>query len=353
MKKTTKVQKTTVKIIISAIIAASIYTAIEYFHIGDYMMYGVWMAASWIPTTLDSPVHGSSPLLQPLQVVALLAPAIIIGFILAIFKQQTPFRTALISTMVAYFISKVVDAFFFTTWIDELIAPFLAMFVGYTLAYLLVRKITKPVLTWAIILSLVLLNLFAIPHITRSISKPITDARQANELSSAIKDTKFTTYYPSYIPEGLEATKAKLEGYHNSSYQHQRVSYNVGKLEFMISEKLKNQEQVFNKADNCDISSIWFEMRSKSEISQAKINQSRDNLTICRVLGKTDDGYEVYVKANKSQFEFYYMEIDGTIVVMQHDKLTKPRYANDFENEVLKIFNSLDKLDTSKLTAGY
>ena len=353
MKKTTKIQKTTVKIIISAIVAASIYSAIQYFHIGDYMMYGVWMAASWAPTTSGSPVHGTSLLLQPLQVVALLAPAIIIGFIFAIFKQQTPFRTAFISTMVAYFISKIVDAFFFTTWVDELIAPFLAMFVGYILAYLLVRKITKPVLTWAIILSLVLLNLFAIPHITKSISKPITDARQANELSSAVKDMKFTTYYPSYIPEGLETTKAKLEGYHSSAWQHQHVSYSVGKLEFMISEKLKNQEPVFNKTDNCDISAVWSTMRSKSEISQAKIDQSRDNLTICRMLGKTDDGYEVYIKANKSQFESYYMEIGDTIIVMQHDKLTRPRYANDFEKEVLKIFNSMDKLDTSKLTAGY
>jgi hypothetical protein len=121
----------------------------------------------------------------------------------------------------------------------------------------------------------------------------------------------------------------------------------------MISEKLKNQEPVFNKTDNCDISAIRFEMRSNSEVRQAIIDRSRDNLSICQMLGKTDSGHEVYIEANKSQFEFYYMEVDGTIIVMQHDKLLKPRYADDFEKEVLKIFNSMEKLDTSKLTAGY
>lgn len=353
MKKTTKIQKPTIKIIIGAIIAASIYGAIEYFHIGDYMMYGVWMALSWIPAAAGAPATGTNLLMQPLQVVALLAPAIIIGFILAVSKQQAPFRIAFMSAMVAYFISKIIDAYFFITWIDEFVAPLIAMFIGYILAYLLVRKITKPIFIWIIVIALVLLNLFAIPFITRAISKPITDDRQASELSSAIKEMKFTPYYPAYIPEGLEATKAKLEGYHNSTWQHQHVSYNVGKLEFMISEKLKNQEPIFNKTDNCDISAIWFAMDNKAEISQAEADKSRDNLAVCRVLGKTDDGHEVYIKANRSQFESYYMEIDGTIIVMHHDKLLRPRYAADFEKEVLKIFNSMKKLDTSELAAGY
>ena len=354
MKRLPKLQNTTPKIIVSAVIIAGIYVAIEYFHLDDYMMYGLWMAASWIPATIMStPARGASLLMQPLQVIALLAPGIITGFTLAIFKQRAAFRVAFISTMIAYFISKVAAAFLLSAWISGLVVPFIAMLVGYAVAYLLVRRITRPVFSWLIIIALVLVNLLAIPIITRAISKPITDARQANELSLAVKDMKFTAYYPSYIPKGLGATQAKFEGYHNSKYQHPHVSYTVGKLEFMVSEKLKNQEPVFNKTDNCDVSAIWSAMRTKAEISQAEADKSRDNLAICRVLGKTDNGHEVYVKANKSQFKFYYMEVDGTIIAMEHDTAPKPRYADDFEKEVLKIFNSMEKLDTSKLVGGY
>lgn len=354
MKRLPKLHNTTTKLIVSAVIIASIYTAIEYFHIDDYMMYGLWMVASWIPAAImNTPPRGASLLMQPLQVVALLAPGIIIGFILAIFKKQAAFRVAFISTMIAYFISKVATAFLLSAWISGLVIPFVAMFVGYIIAHLSVRRITKPVFSWLIIIALVLLNLLAIPLITRAISKPITDARQANELSLAIKDMKFTAYYPGYIPQSLEATKAKFEGYHNPKYQHPHISYTVGKLEFMVSEKLKSQDPIFNKTDNCDISAIWSAMRTKAEISQAEADKSRDNLVICRVLGKTDDGHEVYVKANKSQFKFYYMEVDGTIIAMEHDTARKPRYADDFEKEVLKVFNSMEKLDTSKLVAGY
>jgi hypothetical protein len=121
----------------------------------------------------------------------------------------------------------------------------------------------------------------------------------------------------------------------------------------MISEKLKNQDSVFNKTDNCDISAIWFEMRTKDAISDTRAASSRDNLVGCRLLGKTDDGREIYIKANKSQFEFYYMEIDNTIVVMQHDKSSRPRYTEDFKNEVLKLYNGMKRMEGADLKPGY
>ncbi|MNI75485.1 hypothetical protein D3C73_1316400 [compost metagenome] len=121
----------------------------------------------------------------------------------------------------------------------------------------------------------------------------------------------------------------------------------------MVREKLKNQDEIFNKTDNCDISTIWLAMGSKNEINPAEIANSRDNLSICRLLGKTDDGHDVYIKASKSQFVFYYMEINGTIIVANHDTAPQSRYSTDFEKEVLKMFNSMKPLGPSGLTAGY
>lgn len=347
-------ENNTKKAVLTILAIMAIYIAIHYLRLEEYATYGILIGISWLASSFsDSSNQLSLSLTYLGQLISVLAPGVIIGFLLTILKQQHAFRLGFATTLIAYFIVKIAEILLSMSFVNEFVIQSLAILLACTIALLLVKRVMKPSIIWPIIIGVALINVFAIPHITNAISKPIVENKQANELSEATAKMKFTAYYPNYIPDSLNVSEVKLEGYHNPQYQHQRVSYEVGKLEFVISEKLKNQEQVFNKTDNCDISAIWFEMRSKSEISQTMVNRSRDNLAICRMLGKTNDGHEVYIEANKSQFEFYYEEIDGTIIVMQHDTSPRPRYADDFEKEVLKVFNSMKALNSSRLTAGY
>lgn len=353
MKNTLTIKHPIGKFLIWAGIATGLYAAITYFHLDDYMMYGTGMIIGWAVSPLGASSDGLSFLRQPLTLIPLLAPGLVIGFLLTIAKQQHPFKVAFLGTMIAYFIIKVINAYQFYPWNAAVTIPLLAMLVGYSVAYLVVRWIRNAILVWLLVIALAAVNILAVPSLTRSISQPIAKAKQAAKLSEAAQALKFTAYYPHYTPAGLQMMPAKLEGYNYSAFQHTHVSYGAGRLEFMVSEKLKNQDQVFNKTDNCDISAIWFAMRSKNEINPTKIADSRDNLSVCRLLGKTDSGHDVYIKASKSQFVFYYMEVNGTIIVANHDTAPKSRYSEDFEQEVFKIFNSMKALDPSKLTAGY
>lgn len=341
------------KFLIWAGIAAGLYAAIAYFNLDDYMMYGIGLIIGWVSSLIGTPSNGLTFLQQPLALLQIVAPGLMIGFLLTIARQRNSFRIAFLGTMIAYFIVKVTDAYQFYPWNAAVTIPFLAMLVGYSIVYLVVRWIRNAIVVWLLVIALAAVNILVVPSLTRSISQPITKAKQAAKLSEAAQALKFTAYYPDYTPAGLQTTPAKLEGYNYSAFQHTHVSYSTGKLEFMVSEKLKDQDQVFNKTDNCDIGAIWFAMRSKNEINPAEIANSRDNLSICRLLGKTDSGHDVYIKASKSQFVFYYMEINGTIIVANHDTAPQSRYSTDFEKEVLKMFNSMKPLGPSGLTAGY
>jgi len=338
---------------LSTILVAGAYVVIQYFAIGSFFSAGVWMIVGSVLTVFGEVSTVSIPFAYATPLLVLIAPALIIGFFLAIFKQSYAFRIAFLSSMMAYFIASLFTFLAFYVPTIKLVIYFVTMAIAYVLSLLIIKKISRPLIVWAMIIGFAAVNVIVVPMITNATVRPIAEKRQMDELSSALDDLRFIVYYPTYIPDGLTATDAKLEGYHNTSYQHKHVSYEIGKVEVMISEKLKNQESVFNKKDNCDISAIWLEMRTKDEITQNRAQKSRDNLAPCHKIGTTDDGQEVYRESNNGQFEFYYAEIDETIIVMQHDKLPKPRYADDFEKEIMKVVNSMESLDYSRIKSGY
>ena len=354
MKNKSKQQNTIKKLLISAAVVAVIYTLIHYLYLPNHMMYGIWIAIGSLLYTVTPEPSLSISFAYASQFSMLLAPTLILGFVLAVFRQSSPFKVAFISTMITHPVLAIAGIFLSSVWIERFIVPLFAMFAAYILTILLLKRVNKSIFIWAIAVSLFAMNLTITPMVANRLSRSMAEDQQTKDLELAVKNIKFTAYYPSYVPEGLAASDAKLEGYRDRRYQHQHVSYQIGKLEIMMSEKLKNQDAVFNKTDNCDISSIMFEMKTKDEIPRARVERSRDNLSVCRVLGATQQGYNVYVEANsRSQFEFYYMEIDNTVVVMQHNKLLKPRYPEGFENEILKIYNSMNPIENSSLKPQY
>jgi len=337
-------------------IIVAISLAIAYLNLAQYIAMFIWMVYTWLMSnifaSIASPLLASGLILLQ-KAIVLLIPGLILGFILKLFKIKDAFKLGFIVSLIAACIAPILAIFMHGSVIIQFFSLFISQIIAAVVGVLCAPRITKTVYVGMIIVGLVLFNLLALSYVTNFIGRPLAQAKRANELTQATSTLKFAPYYPAYIPEGLEAKQAKLEGYHNGTYQHKRVSYQIGTVEFMVSEKLKNQDPVFNKTDNCDIGQIWFTMRTKDQISQAEVDKSRDNLKICQVLGKTDTGYEVYIHAGKSQFEFYYMEIDGTIIVAERDKLLSPRYADDFQNEMMKVYNGMNKLDSTKLEAGY
>lgn len=337
------------KTFIFAALVSAIYVAIQLLNVNSFLSAGVWLLLGPFMSTADTGTVLSIILSFAFQVLTLITPALIIGLFLAITKQPNPFRVALLSVLLTYLVSLILGFVLFYLPLLRFVIYFVGMFVAYFAAKAIVDRIRRPLPVWALISGLTVVSIVAAPIISNTIYRPVADKKHADMFATSLENLKFTAYYPTYIPNGLSATDAKFEGYQNLAFQHQHINYTIGKLEVRISEKLINQDGVFNKGDNCDISAVWFEMRSENEISPAKAESSRDNLAPCRILGKTKDGHEVYIEANKSQSEYYYMEVDGTIIVMQHDKLPRPRYASDFENEIMKIFNSMEELDSSKI----
>jgi hypothetical protein len=253
----------------------------------------------------------------------------------------------------AYLLAKIVSTLLHVSTRYDLMIMVLTATIAAAGALWLVRHIKKLLYIWLLIAGLIIFSTVGLPYITNAIAKPIAAAKRQDDLKAAVGTLQFTAYYPSYAPTGLTKEPATLVGYHGTLSSHKRIEYQVGKVEFFVSEKLKNQDQIFNKTTNCDVSSIWFEGKFRSEILQSTIDRSLDNLSICQILGKTDDGNDVYIEANKSQFEFYYMEIGNSIIVSEYDKVNGPKYADNFRGEILKIYNSMKQLDISQIKAGY
>ncbi|OJU88026.1 hypothetical protein BGO17_03565 [Candidatus Saccharibacteria bacterium 49-20] len=353
-----KSQKTKSKISKSTLITAGIivgtYLVGTYLGFTQHIVMFLWMAVSGLTAGFaSSGANAASAVVSvAMQVLAILIPGVIVGFVLAVCKRQYAFRVGFMATLIAAFITPIVSIYTLSD-VMRFVVQF-AVIVGAAFAALgIVKYVKKPLLGVLIVGGLVALNVFALQPALHALSRPISEAKQASELERAVSDIVFTPYHPTYIPSGLEATPAKLEGYHSTAYDHKRVTYKVGKVEFMVSEKLKNQDSLFNKTNNCDVSSIWFEMRTKDEVSQSRVERSLNNLSVCQVLGTTEGGVPIYIEAGKSQFEFYYMELDGTIIVAQHDTLPKPRYGEDFKNEMLKVYNGMRKVSVDELQVGY
>jgi len=345
------------RIVIIAAVVGIVYLLIEHYSIGQYFVLGLQMFTGilHLPSMSDSSLLNQI-LIYFFHVVSLLAPGIIIGFLLLIAKQKRPFQLAFISTLFAYILLTIgTDLVFAFGSVAAYVGilTFVSMFIAYIVTRLLLSRVNNGFIILAIVAALVLISLLALPRLNSLIVRPIAQNNTAKELSAAVSKLEFTPYYPSYSPSGLALTPPKLTGYHSVLDDNVNVEYSAGRLEFKLAKALVNQDKVFNGATNCDISTIWFAMGSKSIIPQAKIDQSLDNLSICRVLGKTDSGYDVYAKTNKSQFAFYYMRVGDTIIVMDYDNLPKPGYGADIESEIFKIYNSMKRLDTSRITAGY
>ncbi len=326
-----------------------LYVAIQHFTFTQYVAFGFMRFISLFIHAQDSADALYVALNYVTEFIYIIITPLILGILLLILRQKYAFRTAFLTTAIAYLLYTLVSLLQLHLQILSLVFMFIAVIIAYLSTLFITRRINKTIIIWVIIVVLGLIDIFALPYITSPIVRAVSQNNAKNALNTAVQSMDFKGYYPTYVPSGLVAIHPELKGYGQaSSYENEHIEFKIGKLEFLESKKLGNQDPVLNFTDNCDIGTVFFTTQFKSTISQADVDQSRDNLSICKTIGTTDAGYPVYVKANKSQFIFYFMAVGNTNVVMMHDTENGPRYPANFETEVFKIFNSMKEISPSQ-----
>jgi hypothetical protein len=333
-------------------VAAIAYLVMHFTAFISYMLLGVY---------LTIPVFGFLSAVPFIGTVGLFASPLLAagtaGVILQSWRIQKPYQTAIAAVALSQTASEVITVYLGRQgWTRAVVGvSTILIFLG---TYYAFQKIKPAKLAWTISLVLIVLSVFYQPPIVQQANHTqVTDTQYANQtndqFAAAVKDLDFQPYYPDYIPPGLTATKPGLFGYRHTGYDNIYVGYRVGKVEIRQSAKLTNQDKVMNFTTNCDVSIVWFAMAAGQSVSDFNLKQSLDNLTKCKVIGKTDAGQNIYKKgADDLQYAFYFMNAGGTNVVIQYDQEVKPRYDATFEQQIIKLLNSMKPLDKSKLIKG-
>lgn len=306
--------------------------------------------------TLAIPILWLAPPVPYVASLAFVIPTLltagIIGFILQSFRISKPFQIAITGvalSTIAYSALRV--------YIDNQAASRMTLavcsiliFIGVYFAF---QKITKLSLAWIISIVLLLMSAYYQPQIAHKVDNEKFTNETNSQFKSAVGTLNFTPYYPDYIPDGLTASKPELFGYRHTGYDNIYVGYTIGTLEIQESAPLTNQDQVMNYTTNCDASAIWFAMTSGPTVRDFELNRSLDNLSRCKVLGKTAEGWSVYGEESANeQYRFYFLDANGTNIVMQYEPKRKPTYSESFEQDIIKIFNSMKPYNKSLLTKG-
>jgi len=334
----------------TALIVSVVYTAIQYFALSRAATFGFMQLLGTLK--LSTILGGGLVTNYLFLLMGILVPALLLYLLLSVLKKPHAFKTAVMSTMIAYLFYTLLTPFVKVTALS-LVLYFVLELVSFFFVVRLVEGAKKQLFTWLGVIVLIAFNLFVLPYLSNYISRVSYAGTSEQQMQAALNTLDFVPYFPAYIPKGLEVTRPKLNGYQDTKYANENIVYEIGNVEFRLSKVLKNQDKILNFQTNCDISTLWFEMSSSKEVGLSRITRSLDNLAICNKVGMTETGQDIYAEGREdSQYTFYYMAIGDTNIVAQYEKMRRPRYSDDFEKEIIKIFSSMQKLNNARITQG-
>jgi len=196
------------------------------------------------------------------------------------------------------------------------------------------------------------LALYFTPVITHPIdARRITVKADAN-FKTAVDNLNFSPYYPTYISSIYPASAAKLNGYDNIAYSNETVTFTLGDAEVKQGGYLKGQDKVMNFVDNCTIYRLWFSLEDEgAAIRRNDIDQSLEHPQKCNLIQTTPTGKKVYFN-DDGQWVRFYVKLNQTNLIIDFDNLNGRKYDPNHLDEILKIIDSLQPLNKSKLEDG-
>lgn len=192
-------------------------------------------------------------------------------------------------------------------------------------------------------------------YLTPILTHPIEARRATAKINSTFKQTvqqlNFTSYYPSYKSTALPTTYPLLNGYADTIYLSETIDFFLGKAWVRQSQLLEGQSKIMDFTNNCDILAVWSSMGNGTTINAATIENSRNNPKMCNLIQITPSGKNVYL-LEVGNSAFIYTQIDGTNIVIVFDEFYHNKYDPTQLPEILKIIDSLEPLDKSRLKMG-
>lgn len=106
-----------------------------------------------------------------------------------------------------------------------------------------------------------------------------------------------------------------------------------------------------NFVDNCSISRLWFSMENGTSINQRDIDRSLQHPQKCDLISVTASGKRVYFRED-NQNAWFYAKLDQTNFIIKFDRINTVKYDPNNRDEILKIIDSLQPLDKTRLEDG-
>lgn len=288
------------------------------------------------------------------------APWIVAGMLcaaIAIVFWLAAIRSNILAALLGFSINYLVVSLLITI----LEAPiFIEIIIGLIVSYVIFAGVShlmsrvSVLRTPSIVIGVICLGLAL--YLTPVVTHPI-DARRATvkadtNFKSAVDRLNFSPYYPTYTSSIYPASAAKLNGYDDIAYSNETVTFTLGDAEVKQGGYLKEQDKVMNFVDNCTIYLLWFSLEDEGAIiRQDDIDQSLEYPQKCELIKTTSTGKKVYFN-DDGQWVRFYVKLDQTNLIVEFDNVNGREYDPNHLDEILKIIDSLQPLDKSKLEGG-
>lgn len=237
-------------------------------------------------------------------------------------------------------------------WLVEIFGGVLAAYLLFAVSAWLASKLRVSHVLAGIIGAIVVgLSIYFTPLVVSHIAYQKMESRNENEFQRATQSLKFTPFYPTYKSSIYPASPAKLNGYRNEAYTNETVTFLLGRAQVKQSALLEGQDKVMDFTKNCSFYRIWFDMENGTSIKERDIQSSLDNPQKCNLLQTTPSGKKVYFYSN-GQWTGFYVKLDRTNFIIEFDDVNGRKYDVGHQDELLKIIDSLQPLDKTKLENG-
>lgn len=336
------------RLFIASLAAALVLVVIVSLNILQVVMFGLASTAPFIANFFFSNNIVLFYIGTLLQIVLTVG---IVAAVLVMLKSRRPLLIAFTAAPLSLLFVSVLLAFLRGNIAVFLVLALAAAFGIFGIAGALTLKVKRIVL-WPAAMLLVVGCTLAQPWLVNIFEYSEFQQEADSKFSKTLQAIDFTIYKPSYTPETVELTEPELNNYYFSgSLSNPYVGYKIDGVEVRQSALLEGQQAIMNFEDNCDISTIAFEMMMGDSIAQSEIERSRNDLTKCNSVAAMDSGEKIYY-TELGQSRYYYVQLDGTNVVFSYDTINARSLGSPSREEMVAIIQSLQRFDKSKLIKG-
>lgn len=92
-------------------------------------------------------------------------------------------------------------------------------------------------------------------------------------------------------------------------------------------------------------------MEDGTSIDRRDIDQSLQHPQSCELIGVTPSGKKVYFRGD-NQNTWFYVKLDQTNFIIEFDRINTGKYDPSKRDEILKIIDSLQPLEKTRLEGG-